>query len=1248
MTIRKLLLILFLYILLVWILAAYLHSSDLKELLNFGLLSTAIGIAVLLCAVLIERIYSFLQSRPKQEAPVQAVAGPAVLGEDDLALLSLIKEADQRLAQASGHAGARPAQVQDLPLILAMGPERSGKTAAIQNSGLEPSLLAGQVIGSDGTVAPTRVANLWLAHESLLVEVGGRVFNGDRLTEFLSNLRPAPAAGWKRWLAPPPKPREVRSILLFFDAREFKGTPEPSRLDRWAQSIRSRLSAAAGVFGVECPVYVIFTNTDGIQYFEDYFTVLPEAEAGQVLGVISQSAAAETQGRVWAEAETKRLNQLFQSLFLRLSDRALLTLSLEFDPLRRAASYEFPREFRKIRAPLVQFLVDVFKPDPLNPESRLRGFFFTGTRKVEQSAALPSTTQSVPAAGLTAGTGYYQTPGSDATSMFAAGGMTQVYRVRPKGAAGRLIERWMFSNEFFQKVLSLDRPVIRSIASPSKLDRQRKLGLSVAAGLGILLALLWTISWIGNNAWISEVGALVAALHTGNNELSMTNLEHLDDLRKELVTLQQNFPLYDHWGLSQREDLENSATRAYFARLKQLSLDKINNTLGVDLAQAGSVTQQQGGSSVYDRLKTYRTITVPRACSVDQGLVKQVLTDTVPEAHRGLGESETALLDTQLGYYVTQLAADKDKTLPVSLPEVPTSVENARDYVRRQNGLEQRLRGMLSEIGSQTPALQVPADYRSVMTGPSEFPGQFTKRGETEFLDRVGKGNFGSEERCVMGDSAGKQALQKLDAATAGDQLRSLYYREYANAWRQFLASFQVIPYGTAERAVHNLDILSGAQSPSPLLSIIRMVAENTNFPAPKPGEPSYWDKIGNVAQTLGFSSVSQAQATGKQALSQAEQLQGNDTPMMTRGDVAKLFQPVQVTTPPDSPTLVSDNNQPYVNGLRKLRDAIGDFAGASSADKQAKRAAAEDAKKQAAGAVSALSDRFPDVGKEGLNKVLTKLLNQPIDFVAPPVLPAPDNPVEAVNKAFAQVCSAAEPLGKKYPFNPNAPTSADASKDDLKKLFAPDGAVWSFTKGAGANVVFFNKETQAWETKPDAQGLKPTDGLLRFLNAAQDLRQAFFADGSGPQFKYYIRPVKGSNGVAGIKLLIDGNTPFTPETGFREEFHWPDTSGAGSADARQVYSGGAESGFGRFEGLWAVFRLFQIAEHRDLSAPPKEIKPIMVTWKYSMGTGGAQKQELVPAAQAELLQYPNTYDVLNPEFFKPLSSCPSPAASSN
>ena len=55
-------------------------------------------------------------------------------------------------------------------------------------------------------------------------------------------------------------------------------------------------------------------------------------------------------------------------------------LARETRPQKLPGIYEFPREFRKLRRAMVQFLVDLCRPSQLTVGPFLRGFYFSGVR----------------------------------------------------------------------------------------------------------------------------------------------------------------------------------------------------------------------------------------------------------------------------------------------------------------------------------------------------------------------------------------------------------------------------------------------------------------------------------------------------------------------------------------------------------------------------------------------------------------------------------------------------------------------------------------------------------------------------------------------------------------------------------------------------------------------------------------------------------------------------------------------------
>src|SRR5207253_7384892 len=123
-----------------------------------------------------------------------------------------------------------------------------------------------------------------------------------------------------------------------------------------------------------------FTKTDRISFFPEFVRGLNKDEASEVLG--STLPVRPLSAGVFAEEETRRLTKAFDELFYSLAERRLDLLARENEAAKLPGIYEFPRELRKFRNLLVQFLVDMARPSQLAVNPFLRGFYFTGVRPV--------------------------------------------------------------------------------------------------------------------------------------------------------------------------------------------------------------------------------------------------------------------------------------------------------------------------------------------------------------------------------------------------------------------------------------------------------------------------------------------------------------------------------------------------------------------------------------------------------------------------------------------------------------------------------------------------------------------------------------------------------------------------------------------------------------------------------------------------------------------------------------------------
>lgn len=306
----------------------------------------------------------------------------------------LIREAGQRLSASSTLAekgGKR--SLFDLPLYILAGPAGAGKTTAFLSAGLSPQLLAGHV-QQESTILPTALGNLWYASDAVFVEAGGRFFAEDThewrtLVEqvshdkqsFVQQLRSANTRATK-----------VRGIVWFCDITSFLGMPDPGRIATLGRKLREYLLVAGEVLGSSFPVYVVFTKADLVPHFADYFRPISETDSRQVLGCTLQASNLSNANEVYAEAYTKRLTDSFNRLYARLADKRLMLLAREAEGARKPGIYEFPRELKRIRDSLIQFLVEAFRPNPLQPGPLLRGFYFTGMQEVPVASGLSHVT----------------------------------------------------------------------------------------------------------------------------------------------------------------------------------------------------------------------------------------------------------------------------------------------------------------------------------------------------------------------------------------------------------------------------------------------------------------------------------------------------------------------------------------------------------------------------------------------------------------------------------------------------------------------------------------------------------------------------------------------------------------------------------------------------------------------------------------------------------------------------------------
>src|SRR5205085_3589293 len=230
-------------------------------------------------------------------------------------------------------------------------------------------------------------------------------------------------------------------------------------------------------------------KADRISFFHDYVHTFNNDEATQVLGATLPLASGPSRG-VYGEEQAARITDAFNRLYLSLCEKRIDFLARENDPERLPGTYEFPREFRKTRSAIVQFLVDLCRPSELTAAPFLRGFYFSGVRPVfvRESMAAPAQRQSAQRAfqGESGATGIFRLGQGGAQPQPApAAEITEV----------RKVPQWVFLNHFFGDVLLADHSALTASVTSTKTNLLRRILLTSAVALCVLLLVAFTISF---------------------------------------------------------------------------------------------------------------------------------------------------------------------------------------------------------------------------------------------------------------------------------------------------------------------------------------------------------------------------------------------------------------------------------------------------------------------------------------------------------------------------------------------------------------------------------------------------------------------------------------------------------------------------------------------------------------------------------------------------------------------------------
>jgi type VI secretion system protein ImpL len=1070
------------------------------------------------------------------------------------------------LATLKNAARGRGGYLYDLPWYLLIGPPGSGKTTALVNSGLKFPLSRGATPAAIAGVGGTRYCDWWFTEEAVLIDTAGRYTTQDSDT----------AADRQSWLGfldllKKNRPKQPINGVLVAISLEDLITLSPAEINAHATAVRSRLLELHDRLKVDFPVYALFTKSDLVAGFVEFFGHLDDPARRQVWGATFQTSD-KTRNMV-GEVPVE-FDMLIERLNFDMTDR----LQDEPVPGTRVSLFGFPAQLAALKRPIFDFLNQIFEPTRYHANANLRGFYFTS--------------------GTQQGTPIDQLIGALVKSF----GAEEV-----AGAAYSGVGKSFFLTDLVRKVIigeaawvSTDRAAVRR----DRIIRGAAYGMLALVALGLSTA--WWMSYARNRNLIAQTdvavnqyralaGPLARAAVIEDRALDkvLPLLHALRDFPAGYATRERPAALAAGFGLSQRERLQSSSESSYHVALERLFRPRLIYRLEEQLE-----ANRDNTSFLYEALKVY--LMIGGVQREDRELIvawmRRDWTDNLyPGAGNEAGRKE---LEEHL---LAMLALDGAQEPLVSI-NGPLIEEAQRTLARLS--VAQRAYELLKSQASASSLDWVAArhggpDFPLVFEavgGPQDLdnvrvPAFFTYAGFRRlFLDRLGGIAEQLKRDSWLLGAAGAQPAVAVQYDTLGADLLDLYTKDFIDAWRQALGKLQMRPL-TADRPKYIALAAAGAAT-SPLKQLLESIRDETALTRERP----------EFAKNVG--------AKGNQDLPTLLKQQGE----APGAAIEAAFKPIHVLVDGDA------TRRPIDEIVGDLHEIDRNLTLVATDPTQAASGAA--ALQNDVASLRTNANRMPSPFSDMLLKVASSfegdLTNSSHDQLA--------------RELGNQVTGTCEQIvANRYPFTRGSDREVPLA--DFGRLFGPNGTIDRFFTQNLAALVDMSKSDWTWRQDSGlARTLAPA-ALAEFRRAAQ-IRDAFFATGGTmPSIVLSVTPPVLAGSGATARLEANGSVveskqaaaAGSPGGSATATIQWPGAGPNRTAISVSQDAGGAlalastqfpsQPSTLERNGAWSLFRMI------DAGSPAKRGDRVVATFlvggrelQYQFSAGSVQNPLSLPA----------------------------------
>ncbi len=1073
-----------------------------------------------------------------------------------------------------------------LPWYMIIGPSAAGKSTLLRQSGLQFPYASDDDINIKG-YGGTRNCDWWFSDQAVFLDTAGRyTTEDDDRDEWLSFL------GMVRKHR---KKMPVNGVLVAVSLVELL-TTDSEGLEWHVKIIRNRISELIRELGLVFPVYLVFTKSDLLQGFEAFFEDLSEQERNQVWGAYLYDKQ-ELDDDV-SEIFEKHLN----NLYVRLCHIRLHKMSMQRNLNRKAELFDFPSQFGAAAEKINEFINLLFKQNPYQETPQFAGVYFTS-----------ATQEGTPIERI-------------------IGNLRQAFGVAKQqtgGSNGQ--QRPFFIKNFFTEVIFQIQGGARANRKKLSWDRGLRTATVLASLIVVAGAYLVLSGSYATNTYLMGHGVTLAEAvgETVTNPASTARqrFEAVVELQKHmenLNTIDEELPWVKQAALyranEQKAQLEKlidaSLYQAFWAPVTREVEHRLDG-LGMRWAVSTESVQEQLRPKYYETLKLYLQLTRQEHFDFDS-----LLTTTAKIWQRLVFDG--AKPDEESVRYIQQLSLrymePRKERHEMQLPANEQLIAKARGQLYTTPDPTRLYALLINKGKTDWPELGIKhfviGEGKEYLTSKESLPGIYSSEAWYSFVreeiasmansfahgdwvmeDTETKSENNEAKAEAMGEKAGSATLAQADdsqasgsavdddAALKGDRLaayleqeiRSLYFKDYADWWMAFLKSFRYkLPRDLADKSMA-LMYLSSYEGPIAQLS--QAIAKNTLVYERRP------------------------QAAKATATSGSEELPVVAQPPQPKPvqELAEVFDDIQRFSTPESDSQLSQPINAYLEALTQLYGEMDGLAASVDVKRDSERFAAD-----------LLSGRnsSPSISKAWVTT--TTLVNsvkpatRPIlkSLLSPPISMAWSGVVGQATSDLQQEWHTAvvnpykKMISGKFPFSA---TGSDAALADVAAFYHPDdGILWKFANERLSP--YLRKTAHGWEPRKWLGiGANFSNEFLQGLTEAQKITDALYTNqNSAPNMTFYLQP-DPSTKLREMQIESNGQL-FRYRNGPQvwQRFDWPGEMNQIGARVLGVADHGRAVGELRADGPWGLFHLLTLADIEKKSGTHYR-----TTWELPASDGG-------------------------------------------